>query len=833
VAAANIAVADLNANLDAVGGSSIVISTSAGAGGSGDIRVEQAVSWGAVPGRTLTLNADRDIFVAPAGFPAGSIASTSAGCDITLHAGRNISVAGIVRNIDAGAGAAVTLIADSGSVTVDSTFVGSLRGDVTVLAHGGDVNVLGNSGDAVIGFGAGAVVGDAAGDILVSASRDINLLGGPLVGGGLALISKNGPTLAGNRNIGALGTPSNIAVNAGRNLFLQSFPGFDGWASGIGSVLFTAAPVQYVGDVTINVGNDCTVLGADNFSLIAVRINPLGTVAGLRSTLRYNIGRDLVIGHIPGFAIGDSGASLGAFSTAPVALISSINARSAVYANVGGNFIMDAQQGFAYCTVTNDGMDPSIPKEMLIHVGGDLILRGGDDALGPPKAAAIDVIDTLGAMLQIWVGGSIVAINGENGAAHIHAAVNPGTGAIEDLGSVSVRAGGDIRAAGGGPYRFGRSAFDYYASGGISYISDSPFAQGELWAPQTAIVNGFNIFTGTPLQFASGALALNGLGAVSFDHNFYNTNLQPDLFVLAASGASALSPLVLTSPGNLIVYGAQNGSDLFVSSQPLNASAAAADLLNIGTGASSNRIQFSNALAGAPFSSHGQDISLFGWRDAAISGDPLFSNAIDAPDGNIFVLTQRNMFLSADARVSASMNIDLVIDNQAPVPPLIGNGGFFMDGTSVVSSLSGYIRVYTARQNQNVIDPAAQFISAGIPYLFLPGTLFVDTDQEKWCTYFPFGDQGVPFKIFYKPCLQLVSAQAMTVIDEFLVDLHPYNEYPGWSQIFWLLDRLVSYQFSEPYYIGRRVTNFNNHPKTWTQLTGGPWEPIASGEKYH
>ncbi len=736
--------------------------------------------------------------------------------DLALIADGDITISGTVLNTIPGGG---NLLVRSlgGSVTVDSVRVGSFLGDVTVEALGGDVNLLGAAGDGVIGFGSAMPLGTAEGDIFVSASRDVNLSGGELLTGGNAFISKNGPSFPAARSVGTLASPSNIVVNAGRNLNVLCHPSFDGWSAGIGNILFTPTAVQHVGDVTINVGNDCSVLGVDNFALIAVRVNPLGTPEGVHTTLRYNIGRDFLVGHNPGYTVGDSGGSIGAFSTAPVAMISSVNFRSAVYVNVGRNFIMDAQESFAFCSLTNDGSDPSIPKEMLIHVGGDLILRGGDDALGPSKSAAFDIFDTLGANLQFWARGSIAALNGENGAAHLHVAASPSTGALEDLGTVSVRAGGDIRAAGGGPWRFGVSVFDYYASGGISYTSDSSFGAGELWAPQTALVNGFNIFTGTPLQSSSGAAGSNGLGAVSFDHNFYNTNLQGNIYALAAGGIGALTPLVVTSPGNLITYGAQNGTDIFVSSRDRNVNGAAADLLNIGTLAASNRIQFSNALAGAPFTSDGQDITLMGWRDAAISGDPLLANAIEAPNGSIFVLTQRHQTLSGDARIFASLNIDLVTDNQAPFAPLIGNGGFFMDGTSAISSLGGYIRVYTARQNQNTIDPLAQFISGGTPYFFTPGTLFVDTDQEKWCTYFPFGDQGVPFKIFYKPCLQAVAQQATLIVDEFLAKENDFNYDIGWMLRFKVFYQTKMPLPTEPYFIRKpQDPYYNNHPKSYT-----------------
>ncbi|MFY9715872.1 MAG: hypothetical protein WAJ84_04660, partial [Candidatus Rhabdochlamydia sp.] len=80
--------------------------------------------------------------------------------------------------------------------------------------------------------------------------------------------------------------------------------------------------------------------------------------------------------------------------------------------------------------------------------------------------------------------------------------------------------------------------------------------------------------------------------------------------------------------------------------------------------------------------------------------------------------------------------------NLFPVSPLIGPGFFSINSTV---STSGELRIYTATRSQNQINDLIN----GSP--FTPGTLFVDSNQEIWATYYPGGGYGGgPFTIYYK-----------------------------------------------------------------------------------
>lgn len=240
---------------------------------------------------------------------------------------------------------------------------------------------------------------------------------------------------------------------------------------------------------------------------------------------------------------------------------------------------------------------------------------------------------------------------------------------------------------------------------------------------------------------------------------------------------------------------------------------------------------FDNAIGDPEFTAPGRNITIIAFRDTVTSGDPTLTPAINAPAGSILVITNNNMTLQNNARVSASINVDLVCDNQAPTRPQIGPGSFSMDATSQIEAMTGHIRVYTARQAQNIIDPLAEFLSTGVVYNFEPGDLFVDTDQEKWCTYYPNGDQGIPFKIFYKPCIEEITQEAMVIVTEFLYEESSFNYYLGWPERFQIYYkngskpspsnwRSMASSFNvlptEYYYIRRQDdTRANNNPRTY------------------
>lgn len=856
----------------ALGAGNVTIQTSSGtAGGNGDIFFDlggNILTWAS--GNNLTVNADRDIHF----LLNSDIQTTGAGTDIVMTAGRSfisengsaieaqgaggnlfvtatqdvLARGGIFNSNTAGTDANVRVIAQTGEVRLgDATstvpvVIGSIHGPVYVEALQGDINLLGGTGAdnvAIIGYYDTPGADPTTGSLTVLAGNDMNLLSGTGVFSS-AMVCKQGRS---SHDI----TNNPVLVNVRRDLLIQAGNAQNAPGAGIGrpQQLLTG-PSIHNGDITVNVGRDCTIFGGDNFSGIGDRA--IGQVGGnIAANLRVNVGRNLMMGHAPGF-FGRSGAFIGVFDNTFNTIGVPENVQGSTHINVGNNFVMDGRQGAAFVELQNDNTNlGTFPAELFVHVGNSLILIGGPQ--DPPSnailGAAFDYVEVPNSNSHFWAINSIQCVNGPDAAAQLHAKIFSDVNTISpNLGTISVRAGGDIRVAGGGFNRLRPQGpiVDYEATGGFTYIADSPFANGELWGPQVANVGGVNVFAGTPLGSASPVVFSNGRGAVAFDTNFYDTPSIPlSTQQIAAQGYGSFAQPGLVTVGRPITYWSQNGSDTLISTRPLFADGSPADILNIGTTGPS--ISFNNQNRGGLYASNvlnadGRNVTIIAFRDTVISGPstvnpiPAISTIpIYAPSGNILVITQNDMTMQNNAVVSALINVDLVSDNQAPAPPQIGPGGFFMDATSFINSDTGYIRVYTARQAQNIIDPLAQFISAGVPYFFVPGQLFVNTDQEKWCTYYPNGDQGIPFKIFYKPCLTTIAQEAMVILTEFLYEESSFNYYLGWPQQFEIQytsntslnpgewkSTFDSFNVSptEHYFIRRQDdTRANNNPQTY------------------
>lgn len=197
--------------------------------------------------------------------------------------------------------------------------------------------------------------------------------------------------------------------------------------------------------------------------------------------------------------------------------------------------------------------------------------------------------------------------------------------------------------------------------------------------------------------------------------------------------------------------------------------------------------------------------------------------------GEIRMITGASMTLAKATISSSNSLVTLVIDNCNPNSPLIGTATFTMDGASAINTGKNQpIQIYSTRQLLTNIDPLAQF--NGTPIGNFKGPLYNDTTSEQWCTYFnqqfPYQNPpqapftlGHPFTIYYKDCLQQAVTQAMVIVTQFNVNLHPYNEFPGWLERFWITDKTDSVSPDQrPYFLRRRHLNLINHPKTYTIL---------------
>lgn len=280
---------------------------------------------------------------------------------------------------------------------------------------------------------------------------------------------------------------------------------------------------------------------------------------------------------------------------------------------------------------------------------------------------------------------------------------------------------------------------------------------------------------------------------------------------------------VVTSGSGLIflqagVYG--TGSSSIIENNPAQILSSSG---NIVLSAASNINLLS---AAAPAISTGGFIHMIA-DDTINFGSALISTSITG--GSIFAISGVDININNASTLASPGTVRLVVDNNNCCPNTLPTCGIsstpgIVNMAAAASIAGGAIQIYTANQGTSILDGQLNGVAYGFG-AFTPGTPFVDTFYEQWCsccsclscTAIRTGNSN-PFTIFYKPCLQLILLQATEVIDEFLVDLHPYNEFPGWMERFLLQYSDLSGQPSEPYYFRRRHLNVMNHPKSWTAI---------------
>jgi filamentous hemagglutinin family protein len=172
--------------------------------------------------------------------------------------------------------------------------------------------------------------------------------------------------------------------------------------------------------------------------------------------------------------------------------------------------------------------------------------------------------------------------------------------------------------------------------------------------------------------------------------------------------------------------------------------------------------------------------------------------------GSILLVAQHDINMDSDTYISAGGDVKLVCDD------VQSNGSVSMALGSKVTS-GGALQIFSASHALNSISgllngtpfSVSSLLRPGIRSTLLEGTTFV---------YFLDPTPDSSFTIFYRE--DPVGARTFEVgpiISEFLVDLHPYDEYfPGWISEFSITGR----KLNEPYFLRRRQLKVANNPKT-------------------
>lgn len=430
-----------------------------------------------------------------------------------------------------------------------------------------------------------------------------------------------------------------------------------------------------------------------------------------------------------------------------------------------------------------------------VNVGRDIVVQGGTAGTaqgfilttrGSQKVSAgrdISIVGGTGSATNIAVIGGGFTVSGavsDTATSAVQAVGNitltnrAGKAYVDTLqagkntsnpGSVTVHASGNITLSTGiATSEVAQTTLDSHP---ISVESDHAFAAGALWA-----ANGDPFLSSTPLATTSSATTQNSRGGFVVDTGI---------------------------TGGGISFTSQKG-DIYLSSADHFVNGNICDL-TIGPATTLNNLTVTS-ISG--------DISIDPFHNIIVT------NGVTTL-GTVFMIAQNDIQFTATGFITAGSDVTLVVDNQAPRSPLIGLGAFQTAVGSTITS-GGLLRIYTARQSQNSILGLLNGLT------FAPGALFVDTAQEVWCTYYPTPIPGLPFTISYKDCLTQIATQATIVVTEFLLDLHAANEFPGWDEMFVMMNRIDDYKTlpDQKFLLSRRLSKILNQPKSYTHFNFAP-----------
>lgn len=636
----------------------------------------------------------------------------------------------------------------------------SLAGDITLTSSLGSLFM-----QELVPLGSSVFVGHGfiGGGTAASIAGDIHIFVPNPNGGDVQMVwdINNSGAHIGHHLPGTLTTlDGDIEVCCGRDLIMSGNGGLE--TMNIAHTI-TALGMTYTGTTRIAVANDFLITSAN----VGMGFGG-GYFVGCNVGGPVNQSTQIVVGRDFRANINGTGLLVGS---------NVAGSTSTLFMAVGRDIILNSVVGGIVLTA-ND--------RVAISAGQDFRATAGAASIGVAIRNDVPVGTTC-----IHAGRDLIGTNS------VTAGVNLGKAIVSSNYFVDFRAGRNIQIP---------NDIDNAETGSIFIEADSNFTAGQLWSYSggtIATICGFPLAYGPFVPFpipcisllagrgtgdTSPAIPLDCFGAVRFD--FQST--------------LGTFPLLQTTTGNITIH---SGSQT---------------ALSIGFGAGDTLRLLTTS----------GNIEIFG---TVIPGQcercDAFQNVIIdqaiTTIGTVLICANNDLILTASGSIDTSGGpsaVTLICDNQAPVRPLIGPGRFIMDSAAFINTGGAPLQIYTALQGANIWGLGARLNNLAFGTDWTLGTLYVDTNQEIWCTYYctPI-DLGSPFRISYKDCLQQVTEQATVIVTEALVNLHPYNEFPGWMMRFWMDYALDQTEYpvagvAEPYMLRRRHLNVVNHPKTWAQL---------------
>jgi hypothetical protein len=598
----------------------------------------------------------------------------------------------------------------AGSLTGNITFTSpSVTGFLAIGDYFGDTYFYGENCFSQIGHTrSNSVPITASGDISVNLLGNISLLSGSnqntyaLIGHGGALGS-NGDSYSGSVQVTS-GGYINIGTRVTPDIF-NSFAAIGHTAYIVGgatTVTSSTVEVMAAGNITMNseLNNEC-VIGS------YIKASGGGTATINVTNINVTAGGALTMssGTAPGPAV--NGSLIGALAyTGTVPFVAAGTASSTVNVNVGGLQMQTSFGGTNTDTFTliQNGFNGSILPTNVTIGGGETFLLGGNNfctitSTGDLAFNATGPVTLLADQIE----GSL------------------GTASIVGNGTTMV-SGGNISLTGS-------------VNGGQAFITTSI---GDLTVQASGALNLSD--NARILQPTNGNLTVNALTG-----DFIMNNLA----ILQNTGSGSTSMTVggvaslLAGQGNITI---SHGTGPFT----LNVGDNLNLLTNKGGSASIN--------SDGPVTITAQNVSLSGLGTGQQS---LIQNTA----GDMLIIAMNDITLQDNALITNTGPgaVTLVVDEQAPVAPQIGNGRFILYPNAAVTAASGPLHIFTARPNSILAGNLAfgQLNGNFVTELFpCPFTRPAPSSENQYVTYFLAYTAEVgavvaalatpPYTIFYK-----------------------------------------------------------------------------------
>lgn len=720
-----------------------------------DVRVQTAGDVLVVDVTTLTCDAGRDIFVDnPRVFNVTGVANT------TMTADQDIQVLGRIFNGTTGnlstTATRDVLVGPSAGVAQIGTQIGTLT-----VGAGNDLTLTGGTGGndrAQVGFSSANVMSD----IVLNVTGDITLSAGTTGSNQIAQIG-HGFTNAGTRSGDIIfnTSPNNVTLNAspaggGTIKFAQI--GHNRFTSGVSNVsgdIRGPTPGSFAvinGTLSLNANNDSTSFALFGHGGRASNANETysGNIRVRANLIDMNAGNNPDAFACIGFhAINQGGGANPVIvnnASVEVASNTDINMNAATpngIVNIGARALVTA----AHASTLNLDL-------VSVTTGGDLNMTSGTGVESDATIGAFTDFGTAASNLTTSIAGNLNMTAGTGAPARIVNTVGSGTA---NTSNVAVSGNLTITTLGA------QEAYIESASGSLAVA-----AGGLISMPAMTRIenlggsNGTLSVTGGAMLVQNGGFIRNaGTGTTAFRTTTGNLNLLSSSFISSIGSAtgSIARDLLVSDNANVTVTGGSLSVD------------------------AERNISVSGSAAGPSFLSSAGEGRYNAGNSVNLFGSSLVNEAyIENTSSDLTVIGGVDVNVDIFGRITnqGSEDLTIVVDNQAPSSPQIGDGSFFLSNLgSVGRAGGGPLRIFTARQSQNIIQGTANVNGN----TFSAGTPFLNTATEIWGTYFPSTLGGSPFTFFYKDDLPV---PAPTLFD--LLAINP-NAIIPFYELFYILER--------------------------------------------